>query len=440
MRPTTLTSLVTIALASTAVFSNVIPFGDLHTHGRRISAVVKNLNANLGLPTFLSNTPSVKSRNQPDVRRSIDFRQLPTVNLPGLGAIPRQLVERGEYQNDYNNNEGNRRDIQFLNLALLLEELLVAFFERGLSRYTQEAFVNAGYPVWVRGRYVQILEHERIHRDFIRSAIVSAGGEYVRPCQYNFYDNDIHAFVDLSEALETIAASAYTGALQYFNNRAYVTTGASILAVEARHASWINSAVRKQNPWNTAFETPLTPSQVATLLSNFFDYASCPAGNNNLLPPEHRPHPRLLLSPRLVPGEKAEISFPSTNLERGQRFYVSFLSGIETIFVPLEMRSEKEGVHGQDGHDGRDGRDGSNNNDHNNNGNNNNYRDEGNNDNRNRYFVEIPRDLAGRGTVFVLVVRGPENIREVNLDDNNVVAGPAIVMFPFDHENKSLSW
>lgn len=159
-------------------------------------------------------------------------------------------------------------------------------------------------------------------------------------------------------------------------------------------------------------QTPLAPNQGATLLSNFFDFESCPPGNRDLLPSGYRPYPRLSLSPRLVPGEKAEISFPPVNLENDQRLYVAFLTGIETVFVPVEVRSET--THGAGyGGSGED---------------------------QIRYFVEISRDLSARGTVFVVLVHGPEDIRDVNLDEENMVAGPAIAMFPFDANNKPISW
>jgi len=75
-------------------------------------------------------------------------------------------------------------DIHHLNLSLLLKQFLSSFFERGLSRYSQDHFTLAGYPEWVRGRYVQISEATKIHKDFLESAITSAGSERVRPCNY----------------------------------------------------------------------------------------------------------------------------------------------------------------------------------------------------------------------------------------------------------------
>jgi len=75
-------------------------------------------------------------------------------------------------------------DIRYLNHALFFERFICSFYERGLSRYSQEEFVRAGYPDWVRGRYTQIFDTAKVHRDFLESAITSAGSERVRPCNY----------------------------------------------------------------------------------------------------------------------------------------------------------------------------------------------------------------------------------------------------------------
>lgn len=117
--------------------------------------------------------------------------------------------------------------------------------------------------------------------------------------------------------------------------------------------------------------------------------------------------PRLELSPRLVPGEQAEISFPYPGSRDGEPsfFYVAFMSGVETIFGHVLDREEEQ--------------------------------DDG--QTRKRYFVEIPTDLVSRGVVYVIVLKGnTEEIGDVRIDDESMVAGPAISMFPFDADGKAI--
>ena len=71
----------------------------------------------------------------------------------------------------------------------LPQAVLHSFFERGLSRYSQDHFTLAGYPEWVRGRYVQISEATKTHKDFLESAITSTGSERVRPCNHELCVN-----------------------------------------------------------------------------------------------------------------------------------------------------------------------------------------------------------------------------------------------------------
>jgi hypothetical protein len=152
------------------------------------------------------------------------------------------------------------------------------------------------------------------------------------------------------------------------------------------------------------FQTPLTPQQVFTLLSIFFNDETSPKSNKALLPTGLEPFPRLTLSPRLVPGEQAEISFPSPDSSDKPSFlYVAFMSGVETILGRVLDREER------------------------------NTDESGGESVVQRHFVEIPRDLASHGVVYVVVLRGEtEEMGDVRMDEGSVVAGPAISMFPFD--------
>ncbi len=83
--------------------------------------------------------------------------------------------------------------------------------------------------------------------------------------------------------------------------------------------------------------------------------------------------------------------------------YVAFLSGAETIFGRVHER-EKPTIDGEQSR-----------------------------------RVVIPGDLASKGVVYVIVVKGvSERIRDVRLDDEDVVAGPAIAMFPFNANGKAM--
>jgi hypothetical protein len=52
-----------------------------------------------------------------------------------------------------------------------------------------------------------------------------------------------------------------------------------------------------------------------------------------------------------------------------------------------------------------------------------------------RGYVKVPKDLKAKGAVYITIVRGngEQDEREVRVSgDENMVAGPALVMFPFN--------
>jgi len=133
-----------------------------------------------------------------------------------------------------------------------------------------------------------------------------------------------------------------------------------------------------------------------------------PKLNKALLPTGLQSFPRLTLSPRLAPGEQAEISFPYSEPTDGRQdvLYVAFMSGVETILGRVLDREERNDVNGET---------------------------------LIRHFVEIPRDLASRGVVYVIVLKGDtDSMGDMSMDDESVVAGPAISMFPFDADGKPI--
>ncbi|KAI0725935.1 ferritin-like domain-containing protein [Fomitopsis betulina] len=211
-----------------------------------------------------------------------------------------------------------------LQFALTLEYLESAFYVDALAKYDAQAFLDAGFPDWVRGRFVQISAHEATHVETLKAAL---GANAPQPCQYSFPITDPHSFVELAFALEGVGAAAYLGAAQYIDDKATLTVAGSILAIEERQASWISSSVLKQQPWNGAFETYLSPTGVYSLASQFI--TSCPSTNPAL---PVTPLPMLSVanaSPAL--GSSLQLTFDASG-----GTYAVWLSGLEAIFTPLD--------------------------------------------------------------------------------------------------------
>ncbi|KAJ7234868.1 ferritin-like domain-containing protein, partial [Mycena haematopus] len=266
-------------------------------------------------------------------------------------------------------------DPQVLNFALTLEQLESTFYQQGLAHFSPSDFAAAGFPDWVRGRFEEINDHEAAHVKFLTTALNAAGTQAVAPCEYNFHFTDVHSFVGTSEILEAVGTAAYIGGASLVSDKGYLTAAASILAVEARHAAWINSAAQKYNPWDTAFQPALTPNQVYTLAKPFIN--TCPASNVRALPPLTAFPPLAVTNAH--PGSTATLAF--TAPKASTQLFAAFISSIAApVYVPIHNGNE----------------------------------------------VMIPSDLLGFTFCVITTKNGGE------LDDSTTVAGPAILPFPFD--------
>ncbi|KAH7912292.1 ferritin-like domain-containing protein [Hygrophoropsis aurantiaca] len=202
-----------------------------------------------------------------------------------------------------------------LNYALTLEHLENAFYTQGLLKYSESDFINDGFDSSVRGRFVQIAEHEAGHVKFLQSALGSAA---TKPCTYKFPDTSPQSFAAVSTLLENVGTSAYSGAAHYLSGGT-LTAAAAILAVEARHSAWVSSEVLQVEPWNTAFDTPLDLDQIYTLASSVIE--SCPASNPQL---PVKAFPTLTFPWGTQPGSTVKVSYGSLDLVGHS---VAFVSG-----------------------------------------------------------------------------------------------------------------
>ncbi|KAF9063985.1 ferritin-like domain-containing protein [Rhodocollybia butyracea] len=270
-------------------------------------------------------------------------------------------------------------DAEILNYALTLEHLEVAFYSQGLTNFSEDAFAQAGFAAAVRANYEEILEHEETHIEFLDAVLTSAGAQTVEACVYDFGSVDVESFIAMSAALETVGASAYSGASGLFSDSDLVPSAASILSTEARQSTWIQNTVQKLNPWSGAFEVPLSPNQVFTIASNFI--VSCPSSNPPII--ATAPFPQLTIPATAAPGQQVQLSFSTQSSYSPSDLAVAFLTSNGTVFAEFSGSS---------------------------------------------YTMTFPTTEQLLGTVFVLIV----NSTSESVTDATTVAGPTPLMFPFN--------
>ncbi|CCM04504.1 uncharacterized protein FIBRA_06684 [Fibroporia radiculosa] len=217
-------------------------------------------------------------------------------------------------------------DTPILQYALELELLETNFYSGGLQKFDQKAFSDAGFPSWVRGRYEQIREHEQTHVEFLQEVLGPAAPQ---PCEYDFPYTDVKSWVKLSMNIEGVGGAAYLGAISLLQDNTTTAVAASILSVEQRQEGWISSAVLKHEPWDGAFETPLTMPEVWSIASQFMK--SCPSSNP---PPPIGPLPVLTMDEWVKPGSKIQLKFDNPN--PGTQLYVGWYNGLKSIFTTVD--------------------------------------------------------------------------------------------------------
>jgi rubrerythrin len=158
-------------------------------------------------------------------------------------------------------------DVDVLTYALTLEHLEYAFYRDGVGLFT---FGVDGRGQSIDTSFAAIRDHEGAHVETLTSVITDLGAEPVAEAMYDFGDayTDPMAFMMTAAALENTGVSAYDGAAQFITDPDLLTAAGSIVAVEARHASYLN-LLTGEIPFPAPFESPLTMDAVLEIAGPF---------------------------------------------------------------------------------------------------------------------------------------------------------------------------
>ncbi len=156
-------------------------------------------------------------------------------------------------------------DIDVLNYALTLEHLENAFYRDGLAGFTTEDFDEGVFD-----NLTLIGGHEAAHVDALTATITDLGGTPVEEAAYDFGDafEDPDAFLETAAALENTGVSAYDGAAAAIQDVNLLAVAGQIVAVEARHASYLN-LLTGEVPFPGSFEEPLSRDEVLEIAGDF---------------------------------------------------------------------------------------------------------------------------------------------------------------------------
>lgn len=132
-------------------------------------------------------------------------------------------------------------DTAVLNYAYVLEQLEAAFYDQ-VSRT-----LYAGVTAAEQQALVDIRDHEVAHRDFLARTL---GPDAVDRLEFDFTNLDFADRADVlatARTLEDLGVAAYNGAAALLTDPALLAALATIVSVEARHASAIRDFIQPAN-------------------------------------------------------------------------------------------------------------------------------------------------------------------------------------------------
>ena len=138
-------------------------------------------------------------------------------------------------------------DVGILNYAYALEQLEADFYTKVVNNF------YTGISAMDKQVFIDIYNHEVIHRDFFKAAITAAGATPTPKLEFKYDGIDFssrNSILATAKALEDTGVAAYNGAGKYIKNLDYLVIAGNIVSVEARHASAIRDII---NPGSMDF-------------------------------------------------------------------------------------------------------------------------------------------------------------------------------------------
>ncbi|GAA5881223.1 hypothetical protein JCM16303_004851 [Sporobolomyces ruberrimus] len=224
-------------------------------------------------------------------------------------------------------------DVQILNYALTLEYLERGFYAEVIAKFSVADFQKAGYADYVRDSFVGLARQEAEHVDLLATAL---GDAAIKGCQFNYGLSSVKSAVATARLLENVGVAAYTGAAPDITNKAYLAVAASIVTVEARHASALQSFLGTSG-FPQTYDSPLSYDQVYSLAAPLIVPNTCGGGQ---LPPGIQAFPALTISTR-VPrsGHKSALKFAEKQGYAGE-YYGAFIGDNKITYVKIDKATQ----------------------------------------------------------------------------------------------------
>jgi len=206
-------------------------------------------------------------------------------------------------------------DTLVLQFAEVLNQLESQFYQQANAKFNDSDFASAGFHVTdIPERiFAEIQVDEQTHLTFLDGAL---GNNTVSGCKFDFTGplDNVKDMVTFARTLEQVGVSAFLGAAELVSDRSILTAAATILTVEARHQTLLNT-LNGGSAIPQAFDQPLTPQQILAVAGPII------SGCNLGIPPNLPVN----ITNAVLPGNKLEFNL--TGIQGDQLFCQMILAG-----------------------------------------------------------------------------------------------------------------
>jgi len=235
-------------------------------------------------------------------------------------------------------------DILVLQFADVLEQLESIFYTQALAKFVAKDFTDAGISIpdiAIQG-FQGILSHETAHSQFLEAALDAVGAQPVKGCTFNFDSvlTDVPTMISVARVVEAVGVGAYLGGATIVDDKSILVAAASILTIEARHQSFLNT-ISGATATPQPFDIALTPPQVLALAGGFI--TGCDLGI-----PANDPI-AITNKGAVTPGTKLTFDSPALAKAGGKELSCQMLTGggnATALSFPLDQCIVPSGING----------------------------------------------------------------------------------------------
>ncbi|VDC03276.1 unnamed protein product [Peniophora sp. CBMAI 1063] len=169
-------------------------------------------------------------------------------------------------------------NVLVLQFAQVLNQLEQQFYTQAMAKFSTDDITSAGFTSanLVLEQLTTIASDESSHISALQSTLTSLSQTPLTNCSFDFSSvlTDISTTATLARMVENVGVGAFLGAADLISDPTILTAAASILTVEARHQTILNT-LNGGAAIPGAFDLPLLPNEVLAIAGPFLTGSGC---------------------------------------------------------------------------------------------------------------------------------------------------------------------